>query len=107
MQRIILFLVASIFFNVLALTLAIVPAHAASGARKMTALHISLAPPRIDGRLDDAIWQRSPVSSDFLQLDPVEGKAASEKTTVPIAYDQEGASASAVMTATRKVLYRV
>ena len=46
--------------------------------------------PKIDGRLDDAIWQQSSVSSDFLQLDPIEGEVASEKTTVQIAYDEEG-----------------
>lgn len=56
----------------------------------MTALRINPHPPKIDGHLDDAIWRQSPVSSDFLQLDPIEGEAASEKTTVQIAYDEEG-----------------
>jgi hypothetical protein len=58
----------------------------------MQAQRIKIKPqaPKIDGRLDDAIWQQSPVSSDFLQLDPIEGEVASEKTTVQVAYDEEG-----------------
>jgi hypothetical protein len=66
--------------------------YSASGVRSMQAQRIKTKPqaPKIDGRLDDAIWQQSSVSSDFLQLDPIEGEVASEKTTVQIAYDEEG-----------------
>lgn len=56
----------------------------------MTAVRTHAEPPIIDGKLDDAIWQQSPSSADFLQLDPNEGAAASEKTTVQIAYDEAG-----------------
>ena len=41
----------------------------------------------IDGILDDAIWKNAALASDFLQYEPDEGKAATEKTTVQIAYD--------------------
>ncbi len=44
---------------------------------------------RVDGRLDESIWQSAPVSSDFIQSEPEEGVAASERTTVRIVYDNE------------------
>ena len=46
------------------------------------------APPRIDGRLDDAVWQTSAVASTFKQRDPEEGADATESTTVRIVYDE-------------------
>ena len=88
MKRISKFSLALCSFFV-ALTLAN-PAYGATESRSIQALRIESQSPNIDGRLDDAIWQQSPSSSDFLQLDPIEGEAASEKTTVQIAYDEEG-----------------
>lgn len=44
-------------------------------------------PIRIDGRLDESIW-KGPGYSDFTQLDPLEGRAPSEKTTFWVAYDK-------------------
>ena len=82
------------FFPVLVscILLSVSPVYSTSGVRSMQAQRIKIKPqaPKIDGRLDDAIWQQSPVSSDFLQLDPIEGEVASEKTTVQVAYDEEG-----------------
>jgi len=46
------------------------------------------APPRLDGRLDDPIWRQAVALSGFRQREPQEGQAASEATTVRIAYDQ-------------------
>ncbi|MCP4726848.1 MAG: hypothetical protein GY863_17545, partial [bacterium] len=40
--------------------------------------------PKIDGNLDDAIWQNTEFQSDFLQREPEEGIPASEKTEVAI-----------------------
>jgi len=42
--------------------------------------------PLIDGRLDDAVWQGVPASTDFRQREPQEGAAASEPTAVRIIY---------------------
>ena len=84
---------ALVLLSILALSPAAVSADTAPAARSTTALRIAphhLKPPKIDGRLDDAVWQQAPFASDFLQLDPVEGEAASEKTTVQVAYDEEG-----------------
>jgi hypothetical protein len=41
----------------------------------------------LDGRLDDDVWVRAPASSDFTQRDPEEGKPATERTELRVAYD--------------------
>lgn len=46
-------------------------------------------PPRIDGQLDDAVWTRAPRFEDFTQRDPDEGAAATERTEVQFAFDDE------------------
>jgi hypothetical protein len=43
--------------------------------------------PVIDGRLDDAIWKSASAITGFTQRDPEEGKPASERTMVWVAYD--------------------
>lgn len=47
------------------------------------------SPPRIDGRLDDAVWSRAPKFGDFTQRDPEEGVAATERTEIQFAFDDE------------------
>jgi hypothetical protein len=44
--------------------------------------------PAIDGRLDDAVWQRAAPISDFRQRDPQQGQPATERTVVHILYDE-------------------
>jgi len=46
------------------------------------------AAPRIDGRLDDAVWKGAPAIDGFKQREPAEGADASETTTVRILYDE-------------------
>ena len=55
-------------------------------SRQVTAVRAP-APPQIDGRLDDRVWETAPAVSGFLQRDPDEGKPASEETRVRFAYD--------------------
>ena len=57
--------------------------------RTITAVRINPETPRIDGILDDEVWQHAPISSDFIQKEPKEGQPATEKTTVQIVYDDE------------------
>ena len=45
------------------------------------------APPLIDGRLDDAVWQTAAKLTGFVQYQPVDGAPPSEPTDVFIAYD--------------------
>ena len=46
-------------------------------------------PPRMDGRLDDPIWQTASRITEFVQQRPLEGAPASEQTEVYIAYDNQ------------------
>ena len=48
---------------------------------------LAVEPPRIDGQLDDAVWQRAAVITEFVQTSPVEGAPATEDTEVYIAFD--------------------
>ena len=43
--------------------------------------------PRIDGRLDDAVWGDAAHITEFVQLTPLEGAPANEDSDVYIAYD--------------------
>ena len=45
--------------------------------------------PRVDGRLDDAVWRDALHITDFVQQNPVEGAPATEATDVWIAYDSQ------------------
>jgi hypothetical protein len=41
----------------------------------------------LDGNLDEAVWQRAQVATDFIQIDPDNGKPATEQTELRIAFD--------------------
>ena len=45
--------------------------------------------PRVDGRLDDAVWRDALHITDFVQQNPLEGAPATEATDVWIAYDSQ------------------
>ncbi len=57
--------------------------------KPLRAIRIHATPPKIDGRLDDLIWQRAPVFTGFTQRRPDTGQAATESTTVQFAYDDK------------------
>jgi hypothetical protein len=42
----------------------------------------------VDGRLDDPIWQRATWTSDFIQIEPIEGARPTVRTEVAFAYDE-------------------
>jgi hypothetical protein len=44
-------------------------------------------PPRLDGTLDDPLWQTAPALSDLTQHEPVDDAPASERTEVRILFD--------------------
>jgi hypothetical protein len=46
-------------------------------------------PPRIDGVLDDDVWQTAAHITDFTQQAPLDGAPATERTDVYVAYDSE------------------
>ena len=43
--------------------------------------------PRLDGHLDDAVWQQVEPATAFIQRDPDEGQPATERTEVRVLYD--------------------
>jgi hypothetical protein len=45
-------------------------------------------PPRIDGLLDDPVWQQTPGRDDFLQSYPGLGAAPTQRTALRVAYDE-------------------
>lgn len=47
------------------------------------------AAPRVDGRLDDAVWANARWTSGFTQREPVEGAPATSPTRIAIAYDDD------------------
>ena len=49
--------------------------------------HLVIAPPTIDGRLDDAAWRDAVPFRDFVQREPLEGTPVSERTEVRIVTD--------------------
>ena len=57
-----------------------------TGRPRVSAIRASV-PPRVDGRLDDAIWQDATRITEFVQQQPRDGAPASEQTEVYIAYD--------------------
>jgi hypothetical protein len=57
--------------------------------RVYQATRVNPHPPKMDGKMDDVIWERSLEAGNFIQLEPHEGKAPSHPTTFKIAYDEE------------------
>jgi len=55
-------------------------------SRHSTAVHAE-RPPRIDGTLDDALWETGPAVGDFRQREPLQTEPATDKTEVHILYD--------------------
>ncbi len=61
----------------------------ALAASEAVALTRAETAPKIDGVLDDAVWQAAKPWSEFKTAKPDYGKPASEKTEVQLAYDRE------------------
>ncbi len=58
------------------------------GRATVRAVRLS-APPRIDGRLDEAIYEQVRPASGFIQMEPDGGQPATERTEVWVFYDEE------------------
>ena len=59
------------------------------GSHVITAYRLEdISPPKIDGRLDDSIWNAASPISGFVQLEPRRGEPATDDTTAYIAYDR-------------------
>lgn len=65
--------------------------------------------PRIDGKLDDACWDKAMVLDDFSQFEPYFNKAVSQRTAVRIVYDDRAVYIGAMMydTAPDSILHQL
>ena len=52
-------------------------------------IHRLSVAPKIDGKLDDVVWQEGNLLTDFIQIEPVSGKPASQRTEVRMGYDAQ------------------
>lgn len=57
--------------------------------RRIDATPVRDAPPVLDGRLDDAVWAAAAVATDFVQLGPAPGEAATRATEARVVYDDQ------------------
>lgn len=55
-------------------------------SRPLPALRRSVAPPTLDGLLDDPLWKEAPIAAEF--TDPQTGKLAADPTIARLAYDE-------------------
>ena len=67
----------------------------ADGARDRATLGVdavavpTTSPVLIDGNFDEAVWRDAPVVGDFVQREPTEGAAPTERTEARVAYDDQ------------------
>mgnify|MGYP001157367659 FL=1 len=54
----------------------------------MDALRVGSDEIEIDGLMSEGVWARAPIATDFVQMQPDEGKPATERTEAWIVYDE-------------------
>ncbi len=64
------------------------PVAASAPRPQIQALRVS-AGPRVDGKLDDGIWQQATFVRDFVQREPKQGERATQETEVAFAYTDD------------------
>ena len=63
------------------------PIDADEGRKKAVAVRVAEDAIRIDGRLLEEVWQDAPAVTDFIQKEPIEGAAPTDRMEVRFAYD--------------------
>jgi hypothetical protein len=56
-------------------------------SKSATAVRVGAETIDVDGRLDEEVWRNAPAVSDFVQKEPIEGDAPTERTEVRFVYD--------------------
>jgi len=77
-------------FNLLLTSLLLCQGQSLNLQKKQLKAYAISEAPTIDGQLDEGLWQEAPIASGFVQERPRPGKAATQKTTVRVAYDNSG-----------------
>lgn len=72
------------------------PTFALRPKKEITAIRVSQKPV-IDGKLDDALWRGVPIATQFVQMEPDNGKASNFKTEVKIVYTNSSIVVGAMM----------
>src|SRR6185503_4236633 len=65
------------------------PVSGSLNRKQATAIRVPNGSIRIDGRLDDEVWQKATPITDFIQKEPVEGGKPTDAMDVRIAYDDD------------------
>jgi hypothetical protein len=63
------------------------PAASVKAGKVIHAFHIAADPPRIDGLLEDPVWQQAETGENLVQWDPDNMSPLSEATSMQVAYD--------------------
>lgn len=79
--------------------LLISPAVFGQNVRKTCVAVATSTAPKIDGALDEAVWQNAPVITDFTEFKPVSGlpQAEADRTEVRVLYDNDALYIGAFM----------
>ncbi len=72
----------------------------AANRKRATATRVPNGSIRVDGRLDDEVWQTATPITDFIQKEPVEGAKPTDAMDVRIAYDDDALYVGARMHST-------
>ena len=65
------------------------PVNGAGNRKQATALRVPNGSIRVDGRLDDEVWQKATPITDFVQKEPVEGAKPTDAMDVRLVFDDD------------------
>lgn len=80
--------VRSLFCHLVCAIILLRPVCAQNEQKSAVAIRTSAAP-EIDGLLTDTVWMKAPVTGDFVQLRPYNGRPAIQKSEVRFIYDDD------------------
>lgn len=69
----------------------------AAARKQVVAVRVSNGAIDVNGRLDEPAWTQTPAIADFIQKEPIENAASTEKMEVRFAYDGTGLYVGALM----------
>ena len=68
-----------------------------AGAQAPAAGHAHQHAPKLDGVLDEAVWQTAPIATQFYELEPTPGRHEKHPTEVRVLYDDAAIYVGAIM----------
>jgi Domain of unknown function (DUF5916)/Carbohydrate family 9 binding domain-like len=101
MKNLFLFLFLAAFFPVFAQNIAPKTTSTKIFTKKTITAHRISDKIKIDGELNEALWQEASIATDFIQANPVPDAQPSQKTEVRVLYDDNAIYISAMLHDTR------